>query len=460
MVEDSIILKTDSYKVSHYRQYPPDATKVFSYYESRGGLYPETLFFGLQYILKRHLVGEVVTSHKIQEAEGLLAQHFGDPGLANLQGWRRIVEHHNGRLPVEIRAVPEGTVVPNHNVLMTIVNTDRELPWLTNYLETLLCQVWYPSTVATLSRVNKRTILRYLEETGDSAGIDFKLHDFGYRGSTSDESAGIGGLAHLVNFRGTDTIAALVTARHYYGEPMAGHSIPAAEHSTITSWGQDREAAAYRNMLRQFPSGLVAVVSDSYDIYAACGDIWGEELRQEVLDRDGVLVIRPDSGDPPTVIARMLDILWGRFGGTTNLKGYKVLHSKVRIIQGDGIDPAMINLILGSMKAGGWSADNIAFGSGGGLLQKMDRDTQQFAFKCSAIEITSGGDAHWRPVMKRPVTDDGKASKGGQLKLVRVGEDFQTCQYAELRHLNNELVPVFRNGELLEDWTLDEVRER
>ena len=191
---------------------------------------------------------------------------------------------------------------------MTVENTDPELPWVTNYVETLLSMIWYPSTVATQSRYMRLRVLNYLEATGDTSLIDFKVHDFGFRGSTSVESAGIGDSAHLVSFKGTDTFQGIRVARKYYGEPMAGFSIPAAEHSTITSWGYENEKDAYANMLKAFPTGLVAVVSDSYDIYNACREIWGKELKEAVLARDGVLVVRPDSGYPPD--GKVTSSLW------------------------------------------------------------------------------------------------------------------------------------------------------
>lgn len=450
----NLILMTDSYKVSHWKQYPKGTTRVFSFFESRGGKFPEVTFFGLQYFLKRYLMGCVVTTDDIEEAREFFARHFGTE-LMNEAGWRRIVEVHGGRLPIEIRAIPEGTTVPVSNVLMTVENTDPELPWLTNYLETLLSEVWYPTTVATQSREMKKLILRYLEKTGDPSLIDFKLHDFGFRGSTSPESAGLGGAAHLVNFKGTDTITALVVAKDYYDEPMAGFSIPAAEHSTITSWGEEHEADAYRNMLEAYPTGLVAVVSDSYDVFHACGEIWGKLLKNAVLERDGVLIVRPDSGYPPMVVTQVLDILGQRFGFSVNEKGYKVLNPKIRVIQGDGIDYAMLDKILSAMEGLRWSADNIAFGSGGGLLQKVDRDTQKFAFKCSAVEIADG----WHEVMKNPVTDPDKRSKAGRLKLVRRDSRFATVRYEDSDE-ENILVPVFKNGDLFADQPFAEIRSR
>lgn len=453
------ILQTDSYKITHWRQYPPGTQHVFSFFESRGGQFDEVVFFGLQYLLKRHLVGEIVTEKHIEEAREVLAQHLGDPSLFNEAGWRRVVDLHGGRLPLEIRAVPEGTAVGVQNVLMTVQNTDPELPWLTNYVETTLVRAWYPTTVCTFGRQNRRVLLDALEETGDPSLVDFKLHDFGYRGVSSEETAAVGGMAHLVHFSGTDTLAGIMCARQYYGADMPAFSIPAAEHSTITAWGKDREGDAYENMLDQFPHGLVAVVSDSYDVFRACRDVWGGRLRDKVLGRDGTLVVRPDSGNPPAIVVEVLHILGEKFGLTTNQKGYKVLNPHVRVIQGDGIDHEMMKEVLWFMKESGWSADNVAFGSGGGMLQKLNRDTQRFAFKCCAVQI----DDVWHDVKKDPVTDHGKDSKGGRLKLVKEHgwyEDFYRTVREEDSHLPNELVPVFRDGELLVDHAFDSIRAR
>lgn len=458
---NNIIALTDSYKCSHWKQYPAGTRHVFSFFESRGGEFPETMFFGLQYWLKAYLQGQVVTADKIGEAEEIVGAHIG-PGVFNRAGWERILRVHDGRLPIEIRAVAEGSMIPTRNALMTAVNTDPELPWLTNYLETLLSQVWYPCTVGTRSRSMRRAILRNLQKTGTPALIDFKLHDFGFRGSTSVESSGIGGAAHLVNFQGTDTMSALMLLRRVYGAKMAGFSIPAAEHSTITSWGRPNEVEAFRNMLTQFPTGLVAVVSDSFDIYRACEELWGTQLREQVLARDGTLVVRPDSGDPLVVVPRVLEILGRKFGFTTNDKGYKVLDPHVRVIQGDGIDPVMLERILDTMVAAGWSGDNIAFGSGGGLLQKdTTRDTSKYAFKCSSVLVE--GESDWRDVLKDPVTDPGKKSKAGRLLLINDGTGYRTVAQDDAHPLpegSNLLVPVFRDGNLLVDHTLDAIRAR
>jgi nicotinamide phosphoribosyltransferase len=454
--DHNILLLTDSYKVSHHKQYPPGTQAVYSYFESRGGEFPETVFFGLQYILEEYLAGPVVTADKIDFAERVFAKHFSSDSFFHRAGWKHIVDAHQGRLPIRIKAVPEGSVVPTGNVLMTIENTDPACFWLTNYLETLLVQVWYPCTVATQSRTMKQTIAAFLQETGTPALLPFKLHDFGFRGVSSVETAAQGGAAHLVNFQGTDNVAGIVHAQRYYGAGMPGFSIPAAEHSTITAWGREHEADAYRNMLHQFPVGLVAVVSDSYDVLAACRKIWGEELKADVLARDGTLVVRPDSGDPPTIVVQVLDILGEAFGTSLNDKGYRLLDPHVRVIQGDGIDREMLKKILEAMRASQWSADNIAFGSGGGLLQKLNRDTCKYAFKCSAATV--GG--RERDVFKQPATDRGKISKKGRLKLI-----LRAGQYATVRdtidHPEPDLLQdVFLNGELKNRQTWESICNR
>ena len=456
----NIILNTDSYKVSMFKQYPLGTTGVYSYIESRGGRYDRTVFFGLQAFIKEYLL-EPITQADIDIADEILTAH-GEP--FNRQGWEYILSAHGGYLPVVIKAVPEGTVVPVKHVLATIENTDPKAFWLTTWLETaLLRAIWYPTTVATQSHKIKQVILDALEKTGDPSTIDFKLHDFGARGVSSMESAGIGGAAHLVNFMGTDTITGVLFAREYYGAGIAGFSIPAAEHSTITSWGRDGEVDAYRNMLTQFakPGSIVAIVSDSYDIYNAVDKLWGEELRQQVIDSGATVVIRPDSGDPDVVCRQLVQKLDAKFGSTVNSKGFRVLNN-VRLIQGDGINESTIRMILGSFQAYGYSADNIAFGMGGALLQQLDRDTQRFAMKCSAVEI---GEGNWIDVQKDPITDPGKKSKAGCVTLWKSGSEWvsavdQPKGWSDrgFGPYTNMLETVYCDGKLVKEITFDEVR--
>lgn len=450
----NLILNTDSYKMSHFVQYPQGAEYVSSYIESRGGVHATTVFFGLQMFIQQYLT-QPITMADIDEA-GLLCEAHGVP--FNRAGWLHILKTHNGYLPLEIEAVPEGTEVPTGNVLVQVINTDPACPWLTSYIETaLLRAVWYPTTVATVSKACQNIIARYLNNTADSLdGLPFKLHDFGARGATSEEATAIGGLAHLVNFMGTDNFSALIAARRYYKADMAGFSIPAAEHSTITSWGREGEVAAYANMLEQFggKDKLVAVVSDSYDFWNAIDNIWGGELKDQVLAMGGTLVVRPDSGEPTEIVPEAIERLMAKFGYTTNSKGYKVLPTCMRLIQGDGVCAAAIEEILAEMERRGLSADNVAFGMGGELLQKVNRDTQKFAMKASAICING----EWRDVYKDPITDQGKRSKKGRLALVKINGQFQTVARDTVAQTANELITIFKNGELVTEYTLDQVR--
>lgn len=452
----NLILNTDSYKMSHFAQYPQGAEYVSSYIESRGGVYPETVFFGLQAFVKEYLTRPISLAD-IDEADAVCTVH-GVP--FNREGWEYIFNEYQGYLPLEIEAAPEGAVIPTGNVMVQVTNTDPNCAWLTSYIETaLLRAVWYPTTVATVSRACRDVITRYMEETAESLdGLPFKLHDFGARGASSEEAAALGGAAHLVNFMGTDTLSGIMAARRYYNADMAGFSIPAAEHSTITSWGRDGEIAAYANLIQQFggEGRLVAVVSDSYDFWNAIDNIWGDELKEQVQQFGGTLVVRPDSGEPVEVVPEAIERLMAKFGYETNSKGYRVLPACVRLIQGDGICVRSIDAILAAMKARGLSADNVAFGMGGELLQKINRDTQKFAMKASAICINGG----WRDVYKDPITDPGKRSKRGRLALINDEQGYRTVREDALGDQRNALVKVFRNGDMLVDWTFDEVRER
>lgn len=451
----NILLNTDSYKASHTFQYPPGTEYVYSYIESRGGAYDRTVMFGLQIFLKEYL-SKPITLADIEEADEFWKAH-GEPFYR--EGWEYILCNHHGNLPVSIKAVPEGTIVPVKNVLVTIVNTDPECWWLPSFLETaILRAVWYPTTVATNSYICKQAILAALEKSSeDLTQVAFKLHDFGARGVSSQESAAIGGAAHLVNFMGSDTVAGVLAARKYYNEPMAAFSIPAAEHSTMTSWGKSHEIDAYRNMLKLFakPGALVAVVSDSYDIMNATNNIWGGSLKEEVIKSGATVVVRPDSGDPLTVPVEVVAALAEKFGFTVNSKGYKVLPNCVRVIQGDGITSETLPKILDNLLEAGFAADNIAFGMGGGLLQQVNRDTQKFAMKCSAVCING----EWRDVFKAPTSDHGKDSKRGQLALINDGNGWETVPLFGNGFRDN-LVQVWREGVLLRDWAFAEVRER
>lgn len=467
-LENNLILKSDSYKYSHSVQYPPNTSGLFSYIEARGSTtgIQGTLFFGLQAFIKK-LAAMRITHADVDNAKLIIEAH-GEP--FNEAGWRYIVDNYNGHLPVKIRAVREGSFVPVSNALVTCESTDPNCVWLESWLETILLRaVWYPTTVATNSFHCKRLILKSLRKTSDApeAEIGFKLHDFGGRGVSSGESAELGGMAHLVNFMGTDTVEGIIAAMTYYDADYksTGFSIPAAEHSTITSWGKDREFDAYENMVNQYakPGAIFAVVSDSYDIFNAVENIWAGEgnLLAKVKAAGATVVIRPDSGDPARVPVHIIDWLCTHYGHTVNSKGYKVLPPEVRVIQGDGITPDSLETILKNLELNGFSTSNIAFGMGGGLLQMVNRDTYKFAMKCSAAEV----DGKWIDVFKDPVTDHGKVSKKGRLALFQNSGtgDFVTARLDEEKDIiwdcDNAMRTVYENGPVESAYmTFEEVR--
>jgi nicotinamide phosphoribosyltransferase len=457
----NICLTTDSYKLNHWNQYPAGTEKVYSYFECRkGAKFAETPFFGLQYIIKNHLEGVVVTREKIENAAKLCNAHFGSEKYFNREGWEYILNSHGGKLPVVIKAVEEGTVVPINNVLMTIENTDNKCFWLTNFLETILSQVWYPITVASLSREVKVTLNEYFTLTSDGGLLNFGLHDFGFRGASSWESAGIGGAAHLINFMGTDTVVAMEVAVNYYNANIdnLAFSVAATEHSVMTALGKNGEEQVVENLLNEYPMGILSVVSDSYDIYNFVSNIVGTKFKDRILARDGVFVVRPDSITPthPTPEGEMVWImenLWANIGGTINSKGYKVINPKVRVLWGDGIDIEGIKKILYSITKAGFATENMAcFGMGGGLLQKVNRDTQRCAFKCSA----QYRDGQWYDIQKNP-KDVSKASKKGKLKLIKVDGEFETV--GENDPGEDYLKVVYTNGVLVKEIDFDTVRK-
>lgn len=451
------ILNTDSYKLSHFLQYPPGTRSISSYIETRGlSAKPEVVFFGLQMFLKAYLA-KPVTRADIDEAEEVSRLH----GLPfNRQGWQHIVSQFGGYLPVRIEALPEGTVVRRGVPMVQVVNTDPQSPWITSYLETaLLRAVWYPSTVASNARKLKEIISPFFHKTCDdpAGAVALRLHDFGARGATSLEQAGLGGAAHLLHFTATDTITGVLYARQFYGATMAGVSFPASEHATMTAWGQNGEKVAYANMIEKFSSGTYAVVSDSYDISNAVSEIWGKTLRDAVKASAGTLIVRPDSGDPIDTPVQVIAQLAYAFGTTPNGKGYKVINDNVRVLQGDGTSAQDITMILGRMEALGFSAENIYFGMGSALLQKLTRDTYSFAMKANARQDDAG---IWHDLFKRPATMHEKASKSGRQAVVEQFSELVSVRREELGARTNHLAPVWENGKLLREWTFDEVRNR
>lgn len=464
------IIDTDSYKASHYLQYPPGTETLYSYIEARSAkMFPKVPFVGLNYALK-NLIENPITKEMVDEAEEFFMKQVG---CFNRVGWDKVVSQYGGLPPLDIRAVAEGTVVPVRNVCLTVENTDKQYEMaMTSYFETrLLRSTWYASSVAAITR---SVVKMYKEALGVSSTLEgedlelasaFALNDFGSRGVSSRESSAIGGFGHLTGSMGTDNTLAVGLARDYYGMDLAGFSIPASEHSTVTCWPEalGGETAALRNHITQFgsadknPSGKYAFVSDSTDLISFVTNVIGGELKDLIKEQDNTLVVRPDSGDPLIIVPQVLNILWDKFGGTVNSKGFRVLDPCVRVIQGDGMTLESIPAFLVAIIEAGFSVENVCMGMGGGLLQNILRDDAGWAMKAS--EIVIAGTSY--DVFKNPKTDPGKVSKKGRFALVKDSDgNFKTVPAGSVPQEQNLLLPTYYNGTLLEDPSLYEIRTR
>ena len=462
MIENNVCLLTDSYKVTHHYFYPENTEKIYSYLESRTGAeFNKTVFYGLQYIIKKYLEGTVVTEEKVNEALKIVDAHIGKD-IFNTEGWMYIVEKLGGKLPVEIKAIPEGTPVDVGNVLMTVENTDKHCYWLPNYLESLLLQVWYPSTIATLSAEVKKLCNFYLEVTGSSKdNIEFMLHDFGFRGATSTESSKLCGSAHLLSFSGTDTIPALTVPINYYNDDnIEGFSVQATEHSVMTSQSAEHEMQQAINVVQNAKNGILSMVIDSYNyrnfLQKACfkGNKLNEEIQKFLNKQEGnKIVFRPDSGEPVSTTLDCLETIGYGFGTKTTPEGYKTFDANVGLLWGDGLNYHKIRDILFGMKTNGWAAENIIFGMGGGLHTSTNRDTQRNAFKCSA-QYRNG---QWFDIFKKPL-DSSKKSKKGRFKLIKDGKTFKTVPIKS--EGKDELQTVFKNGKLLINQDFKSIKSR
>ena len=452
------ILNTDSYKLGHFRQYPPEISAISGYITTRGQSFrPEVVFFGLQMFLKEHL-SRAITAADIAEAEEISRLH-GQP--FNREGWEYIVNTHGGYLPLRIDALPEGTAVRRDVPMVQVVNTDPKLPWVTSYIETaLLRAIWYPSTVASNARRIWQTLAPLYESTSDDAQemLPLALSDFGARGVASAEQAGLGGAAHLLYFHRTDTLAAILAARKYYGAEMAGRSIPASEHTTMVAWGLERETDAYANMIESFSEfGAYSVVSDSFDIANAVAEIWGKTLQDKVRNAGATLIVRPDSGDPIDTPVQVVAQLAYAFGTKQNSKGYKVIEGNARVLQADGLTTQDITMVLGRLEGMGFAAENISFGMGGSLLQKVNRNSYSFTMKCSAKQ---NDDGKWHDMSRLPPNPQEKLPRAGRRAVAEIDGALFDMHVDELAGRENLLQPVWENGRLLKDLSFAEIRAR
>lgn len=465
----NVLLCTDVYKVGHMSQFPDGITKVYSYLIARSDKkIPFTLFNGLQPILMEYL-SQPITHQMVTEFLEIREAVLGPTTKDVFDKMRALADL--GYFPIEIKAVPEGTVLPVKNVLMTMTNTHPDFAWVVGYVESLVLKVWNPIAVGSYSMKLRNLVDTYADDTvGNRLHCDWAVHDFGYRGCSSEETAAISGAAHLINFRGTDTIPAVKFLMHYYNATgLIGASVPASEHSVMCSYGQQEEIQAFRHMLKVYPSGIVSIVSDTYNLWNVLEN-FTKILKKDILSRNGKVVFRPDSGEPELIICgnpaapagspenlgamRLLD---REFGSTVNALGYRELNPSIGLIYGDGMYFDRFERILARLKSMGYASSNLVIGVGGLLLQAHSRDDQGFAIKATYAEING----EEREIVKDPITDSGKKSHKGLMRLDYINGRYVTSdQQSHEQERGGLLEVVFRDGKLINPVTLDEVRAR
>jgi nicotinamide phosphoribosyltransferase len=468
----NLLLLSDVYKMGHMEQYVPNCNKVYSYLQARSDkTFKESVFFGLQYYLKEYLSKPITHDHVnefIHTRNAILGST--SPEIENKM--RRLADI--GYFPLEIKAIPEGSVIPVKNVLMTMTNTHPEFYWTVGFVESLLLKIWYPISVATTSYHYRKIVNQYFHETVDDVLMGLKpfmVHDFGYRGDASEEGFKISGLAHLLSFTGSDTVPAHKFSMDYYGGFASDimKSVPASEHSVMCSFGKENEIDAFKHMLKLYPTGPVSIVSDTYSIWNVLTQ-FAQELKPLILQRDGVTVFRPDSGDQMKIICGdpdadpqspegkgCLKLLEETFGSNVNTKGYKQLNPKVSLIYGDGIYLQKYENILQKMKEMNYASSNLIIGVGG-ILRNHTRDTLGFAMKATKIEVNGVE----KTIFKDPITDQKKKSHRGYLCLIKDEKgNYQTLdEVTREQEKEGLLLPVFRDGKLLTDYTIYDIRER
>ena len=466
-VLETLIMTTDSYKITQPKM-RVGIDYIYSYYEARkGAKFPTTKLFGLQELIIKFLTGPVPNKTQIDEAEAFFKIHFGNDQVFNRPMWDEIEKL--GYFPLEIKAVPEGTSVPIDNVMFTITNTNDKCADLVQHIETMLFWIWKPSLSMTKSAMTRNIIRKQLELSSDNVeeALAFIYHDFGMRGATNYEQAASYGAAHLATGAlGTDTLNAIPYLMKYYDAKIdnCGFSVMASEHSVASYKGRNGEGAVVADILEAYPTGIVSLVADTYDIENFVTNIIGKDFRDQILERDGKVVVRPDSprfkGDTPEEqVLWIVEQLGEAFGYTYNDKGFKVLNPKIGCIYGDGLSMENIENIYKYLVKFNWSAENCVVGQGGYLACGNDdcRDTQRSAIKCSAVKMS--GENEYRDVYKEP-KDKSKASKRGRLKLVwEEGAHGKTMTTVGLDDPREDImVTVFKDGTMPKKYTLDEVR--
>lgn len=478
----------DGYKLDHRRQYPEKTEFVYSNWTPRGsridGL-DKVTFFGLQYFLEEYLVRKWENDFFSRNVEDIVDRYqrrvdgYLGPNDVGTDHIRAL--HELGYLPLRFCAVPEGTSVPLRVPMLTVENTHPDFAWLVNYFETIMSNIlWMPCTSATIAK-RMRTLLntRALASGATVEDVNFQGHDFSFRGMSGLEAAVLSGAGHLISFSGTDTIPAIEFIEDYYPvEPdtLIGASVAATEHSVMCAGGEEDELETYKRLIGIYPNGILSVVSDTWDLWKVVTETI-PALKDEILARDGKLVIRPDSGDPADILCGtyqfteyplnatpeqkgVVELLWDIFGGTINEMGYKVLDPHIGVIYGDSINYDRAEDITKRLMVKGFASTNVVFGMGSYGYQFNTRDTFGFAMKATNVVI----DGVEKPIFKKPVTDDGaKNSLKGRIAVLRNGEGelhaVDELLVGDLLLEQSELQVVWEDGKFQREFSFNEVRE-
>ncbi|AUX18270.1 nicotinate phosphoribosyltransferase [Flavobacterium columnare] len=477
------LLLTDGYKVDHRRQYPNNTALVYSNWTPRKSRIEgvnEVVFFGLQYFIKKYIIEDFQTNFFNQPKETVVsryARRINNYLGENQVGTKHIEDLHDlGYIPMVFKALPEGVSVPVRVPMFTMYNTKSEFFWLTNYFETLLSAVvWLPCTSATIAKEYRKVLGTYAQETSSIPEfVDWQGHDFSMRGMGGIESAVISGMGHLLSFTGTDTIPAIDALETYYNAnsdaELVGGSVAATEHSVMCMGTTEGEFETFQRLICEiYPKGIVSIVSDTWDLWKVLTD-YMPRLKETILSRDGKVVIRPDSGNPVLILCGnpdgkteqerkgVVELLWDVFGGTTNAKGYKELAPQIGAIYGDSITVERATQICEKLKQKGFASTNVVLGIGSYTYQYNTRDTFGFAMKATYGEVNGEG----REIFKDPITDDGtKKSAKGLMKVVLENGTYQLIdQVSWEEEQQGQLKEVFRDGKLIIDQSLSEIRSR
>jgi len=477
------LLLTDGYKVDHRRQYPQGTTLVYSNWtprKSRLQGIDDVVFFGLQYFIKKYIIKDFDQDFFKQPKNDVVkkyARRINNYLGTNLVGTKHIEDLHDlGYIPMVFKALPEGVCVPVRVPMFTMYNTKPEFFWLTNYFETLLSAViWMPCNSASIARQYRKVLDRYALETSSIPEfVNWQGHDFSMRGMAGIEASVTSASGHLLSFTGTDTIPAVDFLEEYYNAnsdiELIGGSVAATEHSVMCMGTTDGEYETFKRLICEiYPEGIVSIVSDTWDLWKVLTD-YLPRLKTEIIQREGKVVIRPDSGDPVDIICGnpngkteqerkgVIELLWDVFGGTTNIKGFKELVSQIGAIYGDSITIDRATQICERLKLKGFASTNVVLGIGSYTYQYNTRDTFGFAMKATYGEVNGEG----REIFKDPITDDGtKKSAKGLMKVVLENSQYKLIdQVSWADEKQGELKEVFRDGKLLIDQSLSEIRNR